>query len=75
MKIDTEPARTSLERARDADLVTLPPDIPGTNCANCKHIDGNICRHKLVAQVLDNPKHQCCIYWDRPGTKRAWERR
>lgn len=65
---------SALERAKAADLVTLPPDVTGTNCANCRFVSGNTCLNPHVHQHLaDGATRMCCIYWDAPGTKRAWQ--
>jgi hypothetical protein len=66
---------TPLERAEKADLVTLPEDVKGTNCANCRYVDPerDYCNHKDVAQSLKSgSKRMCCALWDSKGTKRAW---
>lgn len=66
-------SRSALQRAKDADLVTFGPGVTGTKCANCEYVDGHTCKHPKVSQTLADPAKMCCIYWDRPGTKRAWE--
>ncbi len=57
-----------LRRAKKADLVTLPKDVEGTNCFNCKYIKDKkdkigYCSHPKVAQDVSN--RQCCALWDR----------
>lgn len=66
-------ADEKLERAKNVDLITLPKDIKGTNCANCKFIDieREYCTHKDVAQKV-SPR-MCCALWDAEGVKREWE--
>lgn len=68
-----------MERAKKADLITLPPAIKGTNCFNCKYIsdkDGlekglGYCKHPKVKQYVTN--RMCCALWDSSGSIRAWE--
>jgi hypothetical protein len=62
-----------LERAKAADLVTLPETIVGTNCSNCIFIDleTKTCKHPQVLQKVS--ERMCCAFWDAPGTLRAWE--
>lgn len=67
----------ALARARKADLVTLPPDVPGTVCANCEYLrrGADYCDHPEVDQPLpDGATRMCCALWDAPGTGRAWEK-
>lgn len=64
-----------LQRAKAADLITLPENIEGTNCANCKFVktgENLYCTHKKVLQNV-TPK-MCCIYWDAEGVIREWEK-
>lgn len=68
-------AASAVERARKVDLVTLPNDIPGTCCDNCRFVASgkDWCDHPDVAQALPSGrKHMCCDLWDRPGVERAW---
>lgn len=60
-----------LERAKKADLITLPNNIKGTNCGNCKFIKDGYCFHSKIKQNVAN--NQCCIYWDAEGVKREWK--
>lgn len=64
-----------LRRAKKSDLVTLPKDVEGTNCFNCKYIrdkKGKIgyCSHPKVAQDVSN--HMCCALWDNSGLIREF---
>ena len=64
-----------LERAKKADLVTLPPSVKGTNCYNCKFIDNKrkeigFCRHPKV--LLNVTERMCCALWDNKFTYRAF---
>lgn len=62
----------ALERARRADLVTLPEGTEGTNCGNCKFVeDGGYCGNPKVDQPVND--HMCCALWDADGTQRAWQ--
>jgi hypothetical protein len=68
----------NVDRDRRADLITLPPDVEGTNCHNCMFVDmanlfeGNphvaFCRHKEIRQYVT--RKNCCIYWDNLATVR-----
>jgi len=64
-----------LDRAKEADLVTLPDNIQGTNCGNCFFFDPEkkegFCNHVKVLQHVTS--RMCCSFWDAPGTKREWE--
>lgn len=68
---------SELERAKNADLITLPKGIQGTNCSNCKFVEkdtcepGLYCTHKKVRQHV--AKDMCCAFWDAKGAKRAWQ--
>jgi hypothetical protein len=65
----------ALERAKAADLVTLPKGVKGTNCANCRFVDGDTCTNPKVRQRLkDGAARMCCALWDAVGTKRAWKK-
>lgn len=63
-----------LDRAEHADLITLPENITGTNCSNCKFVDlkTKMCNHPEVNQKVS--ERMCCKYWDAEGTKREWEK-
>lgn len=61
-----------LNRAREADLITLPPDIKGTSCAagNCMYREEGICIHpKINLPVTD---HMSCGWWDNKDVIRPW---
>src|SRR6185437_1927586 len=59
-----------------ADLITLPEDVKGTNCGNCRFARkvGNLgfCTHEKVHQWV-TPR-MCCAFWDNPGARRIWEK-
>lgn len=68
-------APQDLTRAKNAGLVTLPPDIPGKNCSNCvfyANPQGHLayCSHKKVLQVVSD--RNSCNFWSNPGTTRHW---
>jgi hypothetical protein len=70
--------REDAKRAVGCDLGTLPLEIQGTNCGNCKYArasvqDRNIieCAHPAVR--LPVTARMCCAFWDSIGFKRAWE--
>lgn len=67
-----------LERAERADLVTFGHGIDAAVCTNCMYVDPekDHCNHPLVDQVLKSgADRMCCSFWDRPGTKREWEKK
>ena len=64
-------------RARQTDLITLPPEIPGTHCGNCLYIKDiqrvgrlavGFCVHPLVQQPVSD--RMCCALWDAQGVIR-----
>jgi predicted double-glycine peptidase len=55
------------DRAKSADYIELPEDIPGTKCGNCMYITPTGYCKKLRGDVKDKG---CCDFWDRAGTKR-----
>lgn len=68
--------KSDVSVARRADLITLPKEIKGTNCANCmfvKILDEKkglgFCNHKHVE--LPVTAKMCCIYWDAEGVLRS----
>jgi hypothetical protein len=73
--------KPELNRAKKADLVTLPRRLLGTNCGNCRFVKvigkeegitfGN-CLHPKVAQIVS--ERMCCAFWDATGVKRAWKK-
>ena len=64
--------KEEMQRAKDADLITLPRNIQGTNCGNCKFINKNkeYCDHSKVLQKVN--ERMCCVYWDAEGSIRPW---
>lgn len=59
-------------KLKQADFVTLPEGVPGTNCGNCKFSKDGVCQHKeLKGQKVTD--RNCCSYWDASGTYRAWK--
>lgn len=60
--------------AKRVDLITLPPGVSGTNCANCKYArtvkGGHFCEHKDVQQPI-TPR-MCCALWDNQGVQRPF---
>jgi hypothetical protein len=68
----------SLERAKESDLITLPKNVTGTNCYNCKFIgdkdeNAGYCKHPKVKQYVN--ERMCCIRWSHSGEYRAFEGR
>lgn len=72
-----ETDKPALERAQKADLVTLPRNVKGTNCYNCKWISEYkekhyaFCKNKSVRQNVNG--RMCCALWDAKGTYRPFE--
>ena len=70
--------KDALERASGSDLVTLPEDVKGTNCYNCKWISrdkkayGSMCRNPKVKQYVNS--RMCCALWSAPGMYTPFER-
>jgi hypothetical protein len=62
-----------LQRAKNVDLITLPLDIDGTNCGNCKYIKERYCTHPRVRQDVNN--RMCCVLWSRKGEYRQFKGR
>lgn len=64
-----------IERSKQADLVTLPKDVKGTNCYNCMYItdkrkEAGYCKHPKVKMLVD--EKMCCSYWDNKGVHRSF---
>jgi hypothetical protein len=67
----------ALMRAQKADLVTLPPNVRGTNCFNCKFLKDRVPSHGYCAnhQVLQYVNgRMCCALWDSHGTYRPFKK-
>ncbi len=66
----------ALDRAKTVDLLTLPKDIKGTNCYNCKWIKSKTpqkgyCANPKVAQYVN--QHMCCAVWDSSDAFRPYK--
>jgi hypothetical protein len=66
--------RAEASRAKAADLGTLPMEIMGTNCGNCKFVSDvkggiGVCLHPKVNQIVS--ARMCCAYWDAHGFLRV----
>lgn len=64
-----------LERAKKADLVTLPENIEGTNCFNCKFITNKstksgFCNHPKIKMLVNG--RMCCALWDNKNCYRGF---
>ncbi len=61
------------KRAAEADLITLPKKVEGTNCFNCAFITGKgavrYCRHPNIRQNVSIKN--CCALWDAHGVIRV----
>src|SRR5690606_33694290 len=55
--------REDLDRAEEADLITLP--------GSGKPQSQGFCKHSEVKQDVND--RMCCAYWDAPGTYRQWD--
>lgn len=64
--------KSRIDRAKTADLITLPEKVTGVNCGNCEYYNSETkyCRNEKVVQHV-NP-HMCCSLWDTHGAKREW---
>ncbi len=67
-----------LKRAKKVDLITLPRDVEGTNCFNCKWIRDKrerigYCSNKDVAQDVN--KRMCCVKWSNKDEYRQFSGR
>jgi len=63
-------------KARNADLITLPQDVQGTNCGNCQYFRhmanmSGQCTHPKLGVLVNN--RMCCSFWDNSGALRAWK--
>jgi len=61
---------------KKVDLITLPEEVKGTNCFNCKFIakkEGNVgyCTHKDVQEWVTSK--MCCALWDHSNVKRSYD--
>ncbi len=70
--------KAALERAQSVDLITLPKNISGTNCFNCKWIrekksDKGYCYNKRVKQYVNG--RMCCVLWSNQGEYRPFKRK
>ena len=64
-----------IKKAKEADLVTLPVSVKGTNCYNCKYIrnvtqERGFCSHPKVQQNVN--ERMCCALWDAKGIYRVF---
>jgi hypothetical protein len=63
-----------MKKAKHVDLITLPANVPGTNCSNCKHMekdgDHGWCNHPEIEMPVNH--RMCCKYWDNAGVHRPW---
>lgn len=71
-------SQEDLIKAKEVDLITLPKDIKGTNCFNCKFnkiVDTEnrigYCTNPKVKQLVN--ERMCCALWDNKGVERPWK--
>lgn len=68
----------AIKRAKDADLVTLPKEVKGTNCYNCQWISsdkkpyGKMCKNPKVKQFVN--ERMCCALWANKGMYTPFKR-
>jgi hypothetical protein len=55
---------------KKVDLVTLPEDVKGTNCFNCRFVKNGFCENKQVLQKVTD--RNCCALWDNKDAYRKW---
>lgn len=60
-------------KAQRADLITLPANIPGTNCGNCMFFNpaNGFCRHGSVQLTVN--ERMCCKFWKNQRQLNSWE--
>jgi hypothetical protein len=56
---------------KKVDLITLPEDVKGTNCGNCRFIKNKFFTHLEIQNWVND--RMCCAYWDNDGARRSWE--
>jgi hypothetical protein len=73
------PDKSEKERAKKADLITLPEDVKGTNCSNCKFVKIldkekglGYCEHPEVDQHVT--ARMCCALWDNKKAERDFNK-
>lgn len=59
------------KKFKHVDLITLPEDVKGTNCGNCKFWKKKFCTHPEIQLWVT--ERMCCAYWDHEGARRSWE--
>lgn len=72
--IDSKLAQ-EVKRAKEVDLITLPKDVKGTNCGNCKWYKQvtpkvSYCENTRVKQNVND--RMCCVLWTHHGEERMF---
>ena len=72
-----DPKPSQFKKWKKLDLITLPPQVSGTNCFNCEYIEKKTdevgwCKHEEVLEYVG--KNMCCKLWNHPDVKRLWEK-
>lgn len=67
----------SIKRAQQSDLLTLPINVTGTNCYNCRYIKRKTnyhawCSNEKVSQYVNH--RMCCALWDNEGAYRPYSK-
>lgn len=57
---------------KEADFITYPEDVKGSNCGNCQYQEEGVCHHPKLKSQPVTPRN-CCAYWDAPGALRDWQ--
>lgn len=60
----------AIEKAKNADLITLPKDVFGTNCSNCQFFSDGNCGNKNV--MLPVTGRMSCSLWNNKEVNRTW---
>jgi hypothetical protein len=70
-----DPTPENMDQFEHADLITLPSNVSGTNCGNCKFLkkidDKMTCDHPDLEGIKITDRN-CCRYWDHKNVHRAW---
>ncbi len=64
----------AMDRATSSHLVTLPTEIDGANCFNCRNLilgdkTKGFCSHPLIKQFVNERMH--CMFWDNRKSLKA----
>lgn len=75
-----DPTPAQIKQFKNADLITLPKGVEGTNCSNCRFLGRKMEKGKVETICLhDSLKgtevsaRMCCAFWDNNGVVRHWD--